>query len=442
VLGKTGCGKSSLINKVFGVEKAHVSHDGPGKADINDGFCPNDNDRFILHDSEGFEPGEVAKFNTVKDFIEDRSKTPDFSQRLHAIWICISVPLAGDRVAEIGVEQIIEMVHGRVPLIVVFTKYDTLVTEIIFEGDLDESTEQGWQNAEREADKEFGKLCVGPFTKAINEVLNKKVPNANLSVPINKVSGQPRFASTIEELIRATDKEIQQQTNAPPHTEPHSLNFATAQRANTDLKVDASIDVGRLKYWSGLLSSTDFTGKKLRQCLDVIHRDIVSVWNIRDSSYLASDVFKARMTVLIDDLLSNLNTPTPSDGLTLAKVATLAGAASSPAGIVILSLGSTVWVAKWLVEVYQNSSHNIACVMAYIVDFTIIMHRLSAIEISEESVVSTLESYARSGEIAQVHNDIRAFSSRIPGPRLSDKDYTFDEIIRLIEKHRVQVPRT
>jgi hypothetical protein len=88
------------------------------------------------------------------------------------------------------------------------------------------------------------------------------------------------------------------------------------------------------------------------------------------------------------------------------------------------------------------SSHNTACVMAYIVDLTIIMHRLSAIEISEESAVSTLKSYARSGEIAQVHNDIRAFSSRIPGPRLSDKDYTFDELIRLIEKHRVQVPRT
>jgi hypothetical protein len=69
------------------------------------------------------------------------------------------------------------MVHGRgefhvinsepraptyrhaVPPIVVFTKYDMLVTEIIYEGDLDESTEQGWQNAEREADKEFERLC-------------------------------------------------------------------------------------------------------------------------------------------------------------------------------------------------------------------------------------------------------------------------------------------
>ena len=86
------------------------------------------------------------------------------------------------------------------------------------------------------------------------------------------------------------------------------------------------------------------------------------------------------------------------------------------------------------------SSHNIACVMAYIVDLTIIMHQLSAIEISEDRVVSTLKDYARSGEIAQVHNDIRAFSSRIP--RFSGRDDTFDEIIRLIREHRVQIPQT
>ena len=76
------------------------------------------------------------------------------------------------------------------------------------------------------------------------------------------------------------------------------------------------------EYWRGLLLSTDFTGKNLRQCLDVIHRDIVSIWNIRNSSvgafshqahqhsidffllqYLASDDFKAKMTVLVDDLV-------------------------------------------------------------------------------------------------------------------------------------------
>jgi aminoglycoside/choline kinase family phosphotransferase len=67
------------------------------------------------------------------------------------------------------------------------------------------------------------------------------------------------------------------------------------------------------------------------------------------------------------------------------------------------------------------SSHNIACIAAYIIDLTILMHRLSAIEISEERVVSTLQDYAKSREIAQVHNDIRTFSNRIPSSRLGDR---------------------
>ena len=87
------------------------------------------------------------------------------------------------------------------------------------------------------------------------------------------------------------------------------------------------------------------------------------------------------------------------------------------------------------------SSHNVACVMTYIVDLEIIMHRLFAIEISEDRVVSTLESYARSREMVQVHNDIREFSRGIPSALLRDKDDTLDEIIRLIRKHRDEVPR-
>jgi hypothetical protein len=67
-----------------------------------------------------------------------------------------------------------------------------LVTSIIRRAPRGGSTkpEQVWQNAEREANKVFEELCVGPFTKAIDEVLSRKVPNANLSVPIKKVSGR------------------------------------------------------------------------------------------------------------------------------------------------------------------------------------------------------------------------------------------------------------
>jgi len=285
-----------------------------------------------------------------------------------------------------------------------------------------------WQYGENKASAAVENLCIRPWREAVGKV------------PL-MVSIHPRYKNTIQGVIQATDAEIQQQTGTTSRTEPRSFNFAAAQRLNADIKIDASIDIGRLKYWSGLLSNTDFSGKKLRQCLDVIHRDIVSVWNIRNSSYLASDEFKAKMIVLIDDLGVNPNTPTSNDGLTMTTVAALAGAASSPAGIVILLVGSAVRTAIWVFDVYENTSHNIACIAAYIIDLTILMHRFSAIEISEERVVSTLQDYAKSREIAQVHNDIRTFSNRIPSSRLGDKDYTLNEILRLIEKHRIQVPQ-
>jgi len=254
------------------------------------------------------------------------------------------------------------------------------------------------------------------------------------------VSTREGFEKTIQKLIQATNEEIMQHSHVSSYTEPVPLNWASAQRGDTGIKIDASVDIGKLKYWSRLLSDTDFSGKKLRQCLDVIHRDIVSVWNIRNSSYLAGDEFKAKMVILVDDLVVNPNTST--DGLTMATVAALATAVSNPAGFVVLAVGSALVIAKWLFDVYVNSFHNVACIMAYIVDLTILMHRLSADEISEKHVISTLQDYATSGEIAQVHNDIRSFASGIRSLPLGNRDCTLDEVIRLIEQHHAQVPQT
>ena len=63
-----------------------VSHRDPGAAEIDLEFCHPSNDRFVLHDSEGFEPGEEAKINVVKRFIEERNGMPLLKDKLHAIW--------------------------------------------------------------------------------------------------------------------------------------------------------------------------------------------------------------------------------------------------------------------------------------------------------------------------------------------------------------------
>jgi hypothetical protein len=80
-----------------------------------------------------------------------------------------------------------------------------------------------------------------------------------------------------------------------------------------------------------------------------------------------------------------------------------------------------------------SSTHNIACVMGYIVDLTIVMHRLPATDVSKQHIVSVLQRYVESGEILRVHNDIRKYVNNIPTFRLGDTDHTLKEIERLIE---------
>jgi hypothetical protein len=103
------------------------------------------------------------------------------------------VPVAGDRVAETGVEQIVKINRGNgkflpahsrymfkkfvcaVPLIVVFTKYDLLVTSEIRRGDRSGSKEEVWQNAEEKANESFQRVCVDPLTEVVGNVPNTRV---------------------------------------------------------------------------------------------------------------------------------------------------------------------------------------------------------------------------------------------------------------------------
>lgn len=57
-----------------------------GAADINHEITSPDNDRFILHDSQGFEPGKLDNLGIVKDFIRRRNMMPALQDKIHAVW--------------------------------------------------------------------------------------------------------------------------------------------------------------------------------------------------------------------------------------------------------------------------------------------------------------------------------------------------------------------
>ncbi|KIM56567.1 hypothetical protein SCLCIDRAFT_132374, partial [Scleroderma citrinum Foug A] len=106
----SGIGKSTLINRAFGIKQALTADDRPGTANIEEALESPENERFILHDSQGFESGDDANYAVAKNFIQKRKVDPDVSEQLHAIWLCFQIPLAthGERFMERGTEAFLK----------------------------------------------------------------------------------------------------------------------------------------------------------------------------------------------------------------------------------------------------------------------------------------------------------------------------------------------
>jgi len=235
LVGKSGVGKSSLINHAFSVELASVSHQEHGVCDINAEIISPQNPRFVLHDSQGFEPSEIANLEKVKKFIQTRGENVVLKERVHAIWLCIQTPFAGGRVFETGDEEFLKFaLEQKVPVVVVFTKFDKLVSrmeEYLSDEEMDKSEEEITKICLDKADHEFQKECVGPLKR-----LNSELQYA-------KVSVKSAFRSDLSHLIDLTQTQIEGDV---------WVVSAMAQRASAQAKIDSSIKVGMKQYWQGL----------------------------------------------------------------------------------------------------------------------------------------------------------------------------------------------
>lgn len=58
----------------------------PGESNIDDEITSDQNHRFVLHDSRGFEPGDEKYIDTVREFIKVREEMTQIGDKLHAIW--------------------------------------------------------------------------------------------------------------------------------------------------------------------------------------------------------------------------------------------------------------------------------------------------------------------------------------------------------------------
>ena len=127
IIGNAGVGKSTLLNKVFGVPMSMESEDKSGKHDINEAFELDQHPGLIIHDSEGFQAGDNQELMVFENFLKERSDTLDPDKQLNAIWLCIeSHSVRPVQKAEKNVLTAISRFGSHIPLTIVGTKTDEL----------------------------------------------------------------------------------------------------------------------------------------------------------------------------------------------------------------------------------------------------------------------------------------------------------------------------
>ncbi|KAI6097054.1 hypothetical protein F5141DRAFT_1220306 [Pisolithus sp. B1] len=399
VVGKTGVGKSTLINRIFGVEAAHVSNDRPGHAAIEREFTSPENDRLVLHDSKGFEPAESGNFETVKSFIEARKDMLDIKDQLHAVWLCFQIPIPtyGEALLEDGVETFLRVrkeILGNTPTIVVFTKHDRLVRFM-------RQKRFGDPEAWRRYLQEF---CIQPiqaFTgdKAIAHVA---------------VSSRPGYEQGLEELVCLTQEKVSESfTSSTNQVSPVPLAASGAQRMLPTLKVDLSIDVVKQRYWRALSTSANFLGNTMQDCLNVIHTDIVTAWNFYDPcQYLYSDQFRKLMVNMVE----KVDAPAGSNHQ-LSRTDSLDGGVPPIAlAPVVLPLKAYTTLGSWVYETYRRLRGVHTKFMPYIVDLTHVLEILflltvgmRAKKLTRRAIKLAYKAYYRSDWMTYTHMDIRSF---------------------------------
>ncbi|KXT04957.1 hypothetical protein AC578_10334 [Pseudocercospora eumusae] len=125
VCGNTGVGKSTLINKTFGMEVTTSSDRTRGIHDVRHEIKFDGRPDLIVHDSGGFEAGADAEFIAIEEFLKEKSGTEEIQDRLHVIWFCIEINSA--RTLQTATEKLFQAVSkyaNDVPIVVVATKKD------------------------------------------------------------------------------------------------------------------------------------------------------------------------------------------------------------------------------------------------------------------------------------------------------------------------------
>ncbi|KAJ6534529.1 hypothetical protein DFH09DRAFT_122306 [Mycena vulgaris] len=444
-VGGAGAGKSSLINCVFKVNDAKVSHFKPGEAGIYSEITSETNPRFVLHDSKGFEPANMDTFNIVRDFIIAKSdKQLKLKDRLHAVWLCIQTPTHGARVLEAGDEEFLKLAHeSQIPVVVVFTQYDRLVRK-----DNGLNKEDSKNAAQRDFDGHV-------------ESLKDAAKRLKIGMPsVINVSVRAGYNDNILKLIDLTRNTVEERMKGDAW-----IMWAIAQKASVPLKIEACVSKGMSYYWRALSGSIPVAGKLLlRECLLKVHQDIIACWNIGNAeSMLNGDEFKHLMLYVVQDMQRECRTNSSSvDTGKISDFVTLCTAASAAIAPPVAILGLTYFFVSWISNAVLENMYvsTIAAriafppnfgspevervLIAYTVDLILVLEELFKIVLQPKAAGSAswndlreaFEAYHRTTSQSTVHGAVSDLVEN-RGQLITDLNFLRKSVEELVQKYRV-----
>jgi len=394
------------------------------------------NDHFVLHDSQGFGPGEIANFDTVTNFIEKRIKETRIEDQLHAIWFCIQTPYRGSRVFETGDENFLRR-NYKVPIIVIFTQYDRLFNDVRFTSiaaDFQGKSEDMIKSiVEERTAARFEETCVRPLKS-----YNPKLQWAHVSVT-------PDHWDTCTALVEKTgnlllNTYMKQKTQIQKSLDSNievSIKLGMESMASWAFTNDSSQtnDPLVLGYWLDLASSPHLDGRPLLQRTRMIQRDMIQVWNFDDpEKVLSGRKFEAMLIRLIGDLANpgktNESSEFPQELKTIEDI--LSGS------IPDFSPGNAA-LYDWIFGVYKKrvlAPTTLRTLMGFIVDLIVVLKRLFCLvahrnihTILAEHVKEVFSQYIVSAKRIKVHQEITNYVDNL---KPTDPDEAHMEMKRLI----------
>ncbi|KAG0708371.1 kinase-like domain-containing protein [Suillus ampliporus] len=424
VIGNAEAGKSSLIKHAFKINEVEVSEYGRHKVDVNRELIAPENGQFVLHDSDGFEAGDSSRFEVVKEFLDRRRKMPELTDKIHAVWLCISIPHSDRRLLDRASREFLESrreILDNIPIIAVFTKYDVLVDALELK-----ATDSEYYNKatlERLTKDHLNRLCVQP----LKDVAGSDILHATVST----MNG---YESTLRQLIDLTTTNVEKFVASEG-----ALAMMIHQRVDIGLKVKASISVGKKRCQRVPTSSMNFAGSTMWHCISVIHKDIIDVWNFNDPHcHLASDELKAIILKDLDkDDFSNVARALELGPSVVSAIRAILTPLAAPFLQVVVPTATGVVVDKWVYDLYQPTNLVLGRFMMYIVDLTCIMQILFLLvptgPISRRVIKTAIGAYEETGK-GDVHSAIQSY---VP-PTRSGRDNALEVIVGLMERHSIK----